>query len=167
MSANDEQPKIIIDSDWKSQAQAEKDRLAAEEAKADQSGPGGESGEIPPADFRTLVGMLGMQALMSLGAVADRQSGQAIFDPGYARHMIDLLGVIEEKTKGNLDKEEEDELKGLLQELRSRFVELSRLVAEGRIKQGSPAGSSNIQPPPPGTPGTPGSPGSPGTHLHT
>ncbi|TVQ79996.1 MAG: DUF1844 domain-containing protein [Phycisphaeraceae bacterium] len=166
MSAKDEQPKIIIDSDWKSQAQAEKDRLAAVEAKADQSrpksGPGGESGEMPPADFRALVGMLGMQALMSLGAVADRQSGQAIFDPGYARHMIDLLGVIEEKTKGNLDKEEADELKGLLHELRSRFVELSRLVAEGRIQQGSPAGSSNTrQPPPPGTPGTSG------PHLHT
>lgn len=159
MSAKDEQPKIIIDSDWKSQAQAEKDRLAAEEAKADQSrpgaGPGGESGEMESPDFRALIGMIGMQALMSLGAVADRQSGQAIFDPGYARHMIDLLGVIEEKTKGNLDKAEEDELKGLLQELRSRFVELSRMVAEGRIKQGSPAGHSNMQPPPPGS------------HLHT
>lgn len=159
MSDKDEQPKIIIDSDWKSQAQAEKDRLAAEEAKADQSRPksgsGGDSEEMPAADFRALVGMIGMQALMSLGAVADRQSGQAIFDPGYARHMIDILGVIEEKTRGNLDKEEEDELKGLLHELRSRFVELSRLVAEGQIKQGSPAGHSNMQPPPSGS------------HLHT
>lgn len=150
MSTEDDKPKIIIDSDWKSQAQAERDRLAAEEAKADSaSGKRGApaQGDLPPADFRSLVGMIGMQAFMSLGAVADKQSGQAIFDPGYARHMIDLLAVIDEKTKGNLEKDEEDELRGLLHELRGRFVELSKLVAEGKIPQAGTRGSAASGPP--------------------
>lgn len=139
-------PKIIIDSDWKSQAQAEREKLAEAEAKAQaeaaskqghgQEGPGG----MPPADFRTLVEMLAMQALMYLGGVADRRTGQAVFDPEYSRHMIDLLGVLEAKTAGNLTPEENKELSTMLHELRTRWVELSRMMAEqvasGKISGG-------------------------------
>ncbi len=132
-------PKIIVDSDWKNQAQAERDRLAQEEAarkpaapSAPMAGPadGGAPGALPPADFRTLVESLAVQALMYLGGVADRRTGQAIFDPDYSRHMIDLLGVLEEKTRGNLSAEEAQELGTVLQELRLRYVELARMMAE-------------------------------------
>lgn len=136
-------PKIIVDSDWKSQAQAERDRLAQEEtARKPAASPGagagtgagpmgeGAPGAMPPADFRTLVESLAVQALMYLGGVADRRTGQAIFDPDYSRHMIDLLGVLEEKTRGNLSAEESQELGTVLQELRLRYVELARMMAE-------------------------------------
>lgn len=130
-----QEPKIIVDSDWKSQAQAEKEKLAAEE---ESKGPGGEGaggeGKMPPADFRGLVGMLATQALMYMGGLADRTTGQAVFDPEYSRHMIDLLSVLEEKTKGNLEEEEAAELTGLLHELRGRYVELTQMVAQGAIK---------------------------------
>jgi len=132
-----EAPKIIIDSDWKSQAQAEREKLAEAEAKAQAEaaarGPAGQPGDmpgLPPADFRTLIEMLAMQALMYLGGVADRRTGQAVFDPDYSKHMIDLLGVLEAKTKGNLTAEETQDISGVLNELRMRYVELSRMMAE-------------------------------------
>ncbi len=128
----DKAPELIVDTDWKSQAQAEKDRLSAAEAQKSAESPKSRApgpGELPPADFQTLVGMLATQAIMYLGGVADRKTGQAVFDPDYAHHMIDLLGVLEEKTRGNLAKEEEDDLKQLVHELRARFVELSTLMA--------------------------------------
>lgn len=122
-------PKIIVDADWKSQAQAEKEKLAQQEAKA-APGKGGPEA-LPPADFRGLVGMLATQAVMYMGGLADRSTGQAIFDPEYSKHMIDLLGVLETKTKGNLSAEESKELTGVLHELRLRYVELSEYVAKG------------------------------------
>ena len=130
--AQDKSPDLIIDTDWKSQAQAEKDRLAEAEAKKPetQKGRAPAPGELPPADLQTLVGMLATQAIMYLGGIADRQTGQAIFDPDYARHMIDLLGVLQEKTKGNLTKDEEQDLSQLVHELRARYVELSTLIAK-------------------------------------
>ena len=50
----------------------------------------------------------------------------------------DHPGVLEEKTKGNLSDEEDKELRGVLQELRARYVELAQMVAKGQIKPASP-----------------------------
>ncbi len=142
----DEEPKIIVDSDWKSQAQAERDKLAeAEAASASEPDPRG----LPPADFRGLVEMIATQALLYLGGVPD-QSGKAMFDPGVARHMIDLLGVIEEKTKGNLTDEESTMVTQLLGDLRARYVELARMVAEQQAQGGAgpiDPGAGGGQPP--------------------
>jgi len=151
MANEGETPKIIVDSDWKSQAQAERERLAEEEAKQAQTkdaGAGGAGeGQLPPADFRTLIGMLATQAIMYMGGIADRQTGQAVFDPEYARHMLDLLVVIEQKTKGNLEEEESRELTGVLHELRSRYVELAQMVAQQQAGGGGAPGQQ--QPPSP------------------
>lgn len=138
----DKAPELIVDTDWKSQAQAEKDRLSAEEAKRAPEKSKGRApgpGEIPPPDFQTLVGMLATQAIMYLGGIADRQTGQAMFDPESARHMIDLLAMLQEKTKGNLEKEEEQDLTQLVHELRARYVELSALMAQ-QAAGGNPGG---------------------------
>ena len=141
-------PKIIVDSDWKSQAQAEKEKLAAEEqAKNAAPGAGAAEGQLPEADFRGLVGMLATQAIMYMGGMADRTTGQAVFDPEYSRHMIDLLSVLEEKTKGNVSEEEDRELRGVLHELRSRYVELAQMVAKGQIGRapGAPGGMGDVE----------------------
>ena len=144
---NDETPKLHIDSDWKAQAQAEKDRLSEKEsARAAASGgaqhrgqPGPQhgaqlgdhpdEGELPPADFRALVATLASQAMMGLGAYADPQSGRAVIDIQGAQFAIDLLGVIEEKTRGNLTADEASELTEILAQLRARFVQIAKLVA--------------------------------------
>ena len=104
-------PKLHIDSDWKAEAQREKERLAEKEKQAKPAAakpgqPSRETGELPPADFKSLIGMLASQAVMGLGAMADPQSGRVIIDLEGARFAIDLLDVLEQKTKGNLSEEE-------------------------------------------------------------
>ncbi len=126
-----EKPKIIVDSDWKAEAQKEKERLSeAETQSASEGAPGG----LPDADFRGLIGAMATQAMMYLGAFPDEQ-GRAIFAPEYARHYIELLGVIEEKTKGNLTEEEDKELTGVLHELRVRFVQIVQGVAAAAAEE--------------------------------
>lgn len=115
-----EEPKLIIDSDWKAEAQAEKEKLAQETAsKGAAAGPDA----LPEPDFRTVVSMLASQALMYLGAFPDEQ-GRAVVVPEYAKMHIDLLDVLKEKTKGNLNPEEDEELDQVLVELRNRFVQI-------------------------------------------
>lgn len=137
-SKSDDPPKIIIDSDWKAEAQAEKERLSEQEKKSAAAS----DAHLPEADFRGLLGSLATQAMMYLGAFPDEE-GRAIFAPEYARHYIDLLGVLEEKTKGNLTDEESKELTGVLHELRVRFVEIVQSVAAAsaqRAGAGRPGG---------------------------
>lgn len=127
----EETPRLHIDSDWKAQAQAEKERLAEREAaraSRPEAGHEGE-GELPPADFRTLVATLASQAMMGLGAYGDPKTGRVVIDVVGAQFAIDLLGVLELKTKGNLSEEEATELKEVLQHLRARFVHVAKLVA--------------------------------------
>ena len=116
-----EENKLIIDSDWKAEAQAEKEKLAQAEAEAKPAA--GAPGELPEPDFRTVVSMLATQALMYLGAFPD-ETGRAVVAPEYAKMHIDLLDVLQVKTKGNLTDEEQDELDQVLNELRQRFVQV-------------------------------------------
>lgn len=151
-------PKLQIDSDWKVEAQREKERLAQKEQAAKTAKPAagkpgrpspGEAGgqELPEASFRSLVGMLASQAIMGLGAMADPQTNRVIIDLEGARFAIDLLDVLDEKTKNNLNKEEADELKQILAELRSRFVQISQLVAKQMMaQQAAGAGSQPVAP---------------------
>lgn len=131
-----EAPKIQIDSDWKAQAQAEKQKLAEKAKEAPSASPGAAAGqrrpgagaaagELPPADFQTLLSTMATQALFALGAFPDPRTGQRVAHLDLARHHIDMLGVIEEKTKGNLGEEEADALTTTLYELRQRYVQIA------------------------------------------
>jgi hypothetical protein len=131
----EEEPKIQIDRDWKAEAQAEKERLADQEQAQAESEPAQRPGELPPADFRALVGTLASQAIMGLGALGDSKTGRMVIDLGTARFSIDLLGVLEEKTKGNISEEEAKELTQALSELRARFVQISNLVAQQSVAE--------------------------------
>jgi hypothetical protein len=143
---SDETPKLHIDSDWKAQAQAEKERLAEKEAaRASQPGQGGE-GEMPPASFQTLVATLASQAMMGLGAYGDPQTGRVVIDLVGAQFAIDLLGVVEEKTRGNLDPEEAKELSEVLAHLRTRFVQIAKLVAAQMQREGGGMPSAMADP---------------------
>jgi hypothetical protein len=132
---SEQDPKIQIDSDWKAEAQAEKERLASQEQAQAGREPGTRPGELPPADFRALVGTLASQAIMGLGALGDSKTGRMVIDLGTARFSIDLLGVLEEKTRGNITDEEARELKQALAELRARFVQISNLVAQQSVAE--------------------------------
>ena len=127
--SSDEAPKLHIDSDWKAEAQAEKERLAEKEKEAGPAEGGAGAAGLPEADFRALIGMLAYQAMAGLGGAVDPQSGKAMVDPEGARFVIDLLGVLEEKTKGNLTDEESGELTQVLAQLRSQFVQIMQALA--------------------------------------
>jgi len=76
---------------------------------------------LPPADFATLVLSLGSSVVMYLGESPDGKKAER--NLAMAKHAIDLLTVLEEKTKGNLTAEEEHILGSLLFDLRLRYVE--------------------------------------------
>ena len=82
---------------------------------------------LPPASFEFLVWSMILQAEMHMGL---RRLAEAEEPPEKnlpaARHTIDLLAVIQEKTKGNLSLEEQRLLENGLTELRFRFVEATR-----------------------------------------
>lgn len=135
---SDDAPKIIVDDDWKSQAQAEKQKLvdqaraAKEEAAAPATAadPGADPGasggrQMPAASFETLISTMTTQALFAMGAIPDPQTGQRMAHLDLARHHIDMLSILEEKTKGNLSKEETDMLATTVYELRNRYVQLT------------------------------------------
>lgn len=127
MTQDPSSPQLHIDSDWKAQAQAEKERLAQkEQEKAGKPGPD----DLPPADFKGLIGMLAYQAMSGLGIMADQRTGRVVVDLVGSRYYIDLLTILETKTQGNLTADESKELGQVLAELRSRFVQIAHLVAQ-------------------------------------
>jgi hypothetical protein len=88
---------------------------------------------LPPATFTFLVFSLRTQAEMQLGLM---QFGEEKPEPDLtvARHSIDLLGVLLDKTKGNLDLEEQRLLENSLTELRFRFVQVSEELGKTAAK---------------------------------
>ena len=123
-------PKLIIDDDWKSSAQAEKEKLvAAEKEKAEQEAKDGPGGLPEVIGFKELLSLFATQALMYMGAIPD-QSGRAMVSLEVAKLNIDLLGVVQEKSKGNLTPEEQEMIDGTVSELRMQFVEVTKAVAQ-------------------------------------
>ena len=129
----EEKPSIHIDTDWKRQAQEEKKRLVEEEArKARESAaaapsaaaPGRPRGELPPASFPTLVQSILTQVLYYLGDLTARGAEPNV-NLDMAKHQIDILGVLEEKTRGNLTPEEKSLLDTALYETRMRYVSVA------------------------------------------
>ncbi len=79
-------------------------------------------GPLPAVTFATFVFSLSSSALFHLGDIPDPQTNKPEVDLGMAKQTIDLLGLLKEKTKGNLDDEEQRLLDGILYDLRMRYV---------------------------------------------
>ncbi len=80
---------------------------------------------LPPPTFEFLVFSLKMQAEMRLGLLGFGQEKAETPDLPAARHVIDLLAMIAEKTRGNLSIEEQRIIENSVTELRFRFVQVS------------------------------------------
>ena len=132
-------PKIIVDDDWKSRAQAEKEQLQRESeakqqpAEPSPSAPTAPSPDVepqahdplPPASFSVLVMSLATQALASMGQIPGAD-GKPVVELDHAKHFIDTLGILDEKTKGNLTPHESAMLTKALHELRLLFVAVGK-----------------------------------------
>lgn len=129
-------PIIQIDSDWKRQAQEEKRKLAEQTASKSSPGPTpspspkvstAERGirQLPQASFASVVQSIMTQALYYLGEIGD-ENAPPMLNLDMAKYQIDMLGILEEKTKGNLTQDEQRLLDQTLYDLRSRYVSIAR-----------------------------------------
>jgi hypothetical protein len=83
--------------------------------------------EFPAVSFTTFVLSLSTAALQNLeGDKGGDQKGQTSTSLGLAQQTIDILAMLEQKTNGNLSKEEEKLLKNILYDLRMRYIEAVR-----------------------------------------
>lgn len=124
---NEHEPKLIIDEDWKSQVQREKDELAAKQhqehaSDADDAASASDMPAPPPASLEMLVTMLASQAVMAMGQMPNPVTGEMETDIDYARHYIDTISMLEEKTQGNLSADEQAMLTQTVHQLRMLFV---------------------------------------------
>lgn len=122
MSEEKQEKKIIIDEDWKAEAQKEKETAdaAAKAEKEKTAQP-----QMPKGDLAGLVSMLSTQAAYALGLMQVPGQEKPEVNLDMARFSIDLLEVLQEKTKNNLNEQEKGFLEGTLHQLRMAFVEFS------------------------------------------
>jgi hypothetical protein len=108
---------------------------ASDDAKEVKSDPGdaspqggsdgstsGQSFQLPQLDFSTFVLSLNSSALVQLGLLEDPVDGQKTKNIMMAKQTIDLLAMLEEKTKGNLTSDEANILQNILYELRMLYI---------------------------------------------
>ncbi len=140
MTSDDEKsPKIVSDENWKAQARQEKEKLSDQSDQSDQSESAPDDSDqvqpadeqqpvnIPPANFMTLVNSYMIQTYYCLGKFADPEKGEKPkVDLDLAKHHIDMLSVLEEKTKGNLTEQEEKALSVALNETRMMYVQAAQ-----------------------------------------
>jgi len=90
------------------------------------------SQEIPAATFQILVSTFATQAAVSLGQIDNPVTNKRETNLPQAKFAIDLLDILAAKTKDNLDKEEDEFLKGMLYQLRMLFLDLSAKGKKGK-----------------------------------
>ena len=122
MTEDSDKPKIIIDEDWKSQVKREKEAAQQETAQPTAAEETEQEFQMPPASFPLLVTMLATQAMMALGQMPHPATGKSEVSKPEAKHFIDLLAMLEEKTQGNLTSEETAMLSNIMHQLRMAFV---------------------------------------------
>ena len=89
-------------------------------------GAAGAAPTLPAVDFHTFVLSLGSSALLHLGELEHPDVGAPQKDLPLAKHTIDILVMLEEKTRGNLTPAEEKLIGSLLYDLRLRYVEAQK-----------------------------------------
>jgi hypothetical protein len=106
-----------------------KDKKAKEEEKREKEavkkGPSKDEAKRPPlpeVNFISLVFSLSSSALFHCGEIADPQTGEKKKDLPLAKHAIDTIAMLKEKTKGNLTEEEQKFMDNVLTDLRWRYV---------------------------------------------
>ncbi len=105
-------------------SEEEQTPVDATDAEATEANPAAHM--PPPVDFRLFLhGYVG-QTMIALGKMPHPITGETKTELPWARYFIDLLGMLEDKTQGNLDKEEQAFLDSQLQTLRLTYVETAK-----------------------------------------
>lgn len=101
-----------VDETWKEKAKTPEPQAQSQK----------ENTEFPKADFNFFLSSLAMQAWIGLGAIPNPATQKTEESLGQAKFIIDILDILKEKTKGNLNKEEAQLLEHILYELHMSFV---------------------------------------------
>jgi hypothetical protein len=80
------------------------------------------SSPLPEVNFSSLILSLSSTAFLHLGEIPDPSTGKKTKDLALAKHVIDTIGMLKEKTAGNLTREEKQLIENILTELRLRYV---------------------------------------------
>jgi hypothetical protein len=124
--SNPEEKKIIIDEDWKSRVEEEKEALKQQPDQAEaQPEPQPEAqpqGPLPPPSLEFVISSFAMQAMVTMGMIANPVTGKPEVRLPEAKHFIDTIEVLQTKTEGNRTPEETAMLENLLHELRMTYV---------------------------------------------
>jgi len=129
-SPEEKEPEVVVDEDWKKQAQVEKEKAESKLEPAVET--------LPPADFPMLISSCAAQAIGAMGMAPDPVDGKITIRKPVAKHFIDMLAMLEEKTKGNLTADESSMLTEALHQLRMMFVAVPDTAPE------PPKSESNI-----------------------
>ncbi len=101
---------------------AEEEPTDRQASKIEDAASGKETPPRPPIDFPTYILSYYTQGLVLVGEVPNPYTNKKEEDLEGARHIIDLLSMLEQKTKGNLSNEEQQLLGSILYELRMKFM---------------------------------------------
>jgi Domain of unknown function (DUF1844) len=105
--------------------QEKKEEPRKEEPRKKASADQEEGMLLPEVNFNSLVFSLSSSALINLGEIADPNTGQKQKDLPLAKHTIDTIAMLQDKSKGNLNPEEQRFLDTILADLRWRYVKLA------------------------------------------
>jgi hypothetical protein len=114
--AEEEKDFILKDSEPKS------DTIAADSKESPQKASRDTGFQLPKITFSTFMMSLNASALVNLGLIEDPISKTMAKNLPVGKQTIDMLRMLEEKTKGNLTKEEENLLRGILYDLKIAYV---------------------------------------------
>ncbi len=112
--------KIIVDEDWKTSIQEEKEKDTVKQPAQETKQ------QIPEASFNLFISSLATQTLINLGEMKSPFNKKKELDLDQAKFTLDTLQIIKDKTKGNLADDETKYLDTLLYDLRMRYIEKSK-----------------------------------------
>jgi len=95
---------------------------ASDSTPEETTSPNPAASSMPPPTLESLVTVLATQALIAMGQIPDPQSGQPVVELDQASHFVELLGMLETKTAGNVTPEEAQLLEDVLHQLRMMYV---------------------------------------------
>lgn len=124
MADEPKQKKIIIDEDWKTQVEAEReaDQNPQEKPTDADEDLGTDQMPWPEPSLPLLITTLATQAMAAMGLMVHPVTEQATTDLGQAKHFVDTIDMLQTKTQGNRSPEEDAMFENVLHELRMAFV---------------------------------------------
>lgn len=104
---------------------AKREEQREEKPRPEEAAEQPKRGPFPEVSMATFIFSLSSSALVHLGEIPEPETNRTQVDLPMAKQIIDTLGMLQEKTKGNLDQDEDRLLKSVLYDLRMRYVQKS------------------------------------------